>query len=149
VGKTALGFQSRGMETFPRPAFHWSLMESSCNSCGYCAQVCPTGAICERRPFEKSPPLPGIQETIQCEYCSRGCFMNIWRYGEQVLKVLPKERAEGCSLGRYAVLIGREPKGGWTEDQANALRKALTGDLRALMGEPPKTILGIDCTKKG
>jgi len=75
--------------------------------------------------------------------------MEVWRYGEFVLSVSPMERLKSCSLGRYALLIGREPLGGWNAEQAVSLRKAFLSDLQAFMGELPKTIFGIDCAQQG
>jgi formate dehydrogenase major subunit len=44
-GLTALGFCGRGFDTSVRPALDKHLKDTACNSCGKCAEVCPTGAF--------------------------------------------------------------------------------------------------------
>lgn len=143
VGVTALGFDGRGFETTAQPAFDWPMAESDCISCGYCAAVCPTGALQERRPFEKTPPLPMETETVVCSYCSRGCEFELQHYGKRVLKAIPRKQAESCSIGRFGPVVHNERYGASTPEQRSALRKVLTGDLRAFVGELPEFVGGI------
>lgn len=140
VGATALGFDGRGFETAAEPAFAWPLMKSDCISCGNCAVVCPTGALQERRPFEKSPPLPLEKEVITCGHCARGCQYELHHYGKRVLKAIPCNRNENCSIGRYAPVLLNESHDAFSAQQETALRKVLTGDLRAFIGELPERI---------
>ncbi|MDR0223414.1 MAG: FAD-dependent oxidoreductase [Oscillospiraceae bacterium] len=44
-GISALGFCGRGFDTVVKPAFDKRLRDTECNSCGKCAEACPTGAI--------------------------------------------------------------------------------------------------------
>lgn len=140
VGVTALGFDGRGFETAAQPAFHWPMGESDCISCGYCVQICPTGALQERRPFEKTPPLPLEKEEIVCERCPRACRFELHRYGGRVLKAFPLKREESCSIGRYGPVVESERFVDLTDAQRSALFKVLTGDLRAFIGPKPERI---------
>ncbi len=133
VGATALGFESRGFETTAAPAFQWPLAESDCVSCGLCAAVCPTGALQDRRPFEKTPPLPIEEEDIVCARCDRGCPFTLHRYGGKVLKAIPKERGNSCSIGRYGPVV--DQLGEMTPEQREAVDKALHGDLKLYQGK--------------
>ena len=140
VGVTALGFDGRGFETAAQPAFHWPMFSSDCISCGYCTTVCPTGALQERRPFEKTPPLPLEKEAIRCGHCDKGCAFELHRYGSRVLKAIPMKQAECCSIGRFAPVVENEHLSTLTDEQMQALRKLLTGDLRAFVGEKPEKV---------
>jgi formate dehydrogenase major subunit len=42
---TALGFHGRGFDTTVKPALGRHLKDTNCNSCGKCAEICPTGAM--------------------------------------------------------------------------------------------------------
>ncbi len=140
VGVTALGFDGRGFDTAAQPAFDWPMAGSDCISCGYCAAICPTGALQERRPFEKTPPLPLMKSAFTCQYCARGCRFELHRYGNRVLKAIPLSQKESCSIGRFAPVLENQGLEGMTAEQADALRKALTGDLRAFIGDKPKAV---------
>jgi len=45
-GVTALGFAGRGFNTTVKPALDKLLKDTTCNSCGKCYEICPTGALC-------------------------------------------------------------------------------------------------------
>ncbi|MCL1789573.1 MAG: FAD-dependent oxidoreductase [Oscillospiraceae bacterium] len=45
---TALGFAGRGFNTTVKPALDKRLEDTSCNSCGKCEKICPTGAFVKR-----------------------------------------------------------------------------------------------------
>lgn len=144
TGVTALGFDGRGFETAAQPAFDWPLADSNCISCGYCAAICPTGALQERRPFEKTPPLPPVIESHVCAYCERGCVFDLYRYGSRVLKAVPQDLSRSCSIGRFAPVVTNERTEALTQAQKHALGKVLTGDLRTFVGEWPGRIGEID-----
>jgi len=51
-GIGVLGFESRGFNTFVSPAADRSFADSPCIQCGQCINVCPTGALSERREID-------------------------------------------------------------------------------------------------
>ncbi|MDR0898147.1 MAG: FAD-dependent oxidoreductase, partial [Oscillospiraceae bacterium] len=138
VGAAALAFDGRGFDTAAEPAFHWPLFDSDCISCGRCADLCPTGALQARKPFEKSPPLPTKAEEITCPHCEKGCRFTLRRYGEVVVDARPVEQAASCGIGRYAPLVkGRD----WKPEQAEAIQKAMQGDLRTFEGDGAEQVI--------
>lgn len=96
---------NRGDQTKIVPDRGDSLMESSCVSCGACADTCPSGAISDRLVAEKGEPTSWTRTT--CPYCGTGCEMEVGvRDGEVIVArpVLDSPVSKGhlCVKGRYA-----------------------------------------------
>lgn len=82
-----------------------SLIDSSCVSCGACADTCPTGAI-----IDKS--LVGVEGGISwtrttCEYCGTGCEFFAGTHAGHLVATrpvisAPSSRGHLCVKGRYA-----------------------------------------------
>lgn len=138
VGVAALGYNGRGFGTEAEPPFDWPMNNSDCISCGYCASVCPTGALQDRHPYTKSPALPAEKVTATCHYCSKACQMELHYYHDHLVKAYPLDRKRSCSIGRYGlVLAGAEIKPDMTREQEVGLLKAITGDLEYFEGSIP------------
>ena len=95
----------RGDQVRIVPDVGLSLMESTCVSCGACADTCPSGAISDRLVVEKGQPDTWTRTT--CPYCGTGCEMEVGtRNGEVVVArpVLdaPVSKGHLCVKGRYA-----------------------------------------------
>lgn len=105
VGATALGFVSRGFETYVAPSMGDSLTETRCESCGLCISTCPTAAITENVPFKPAPVEWDTVKTI-CNYCSVGCELNIHHISGFVLRITGSEgliNRDGnlCRYGKF------------------------------------------------
>jgi formate dehydrogenase major subunit len=135
----ALGWLGRGFDTEVSPAFARPLGESECISCGACAAICPTGALRQRNPLGKTPPLPTQEKLITCQHCSRKCYFMLHHYQGLPLKAQPLDGRKSCGIGRFALVWAantapedlRRLSGG---DKEKILR-ALTGDLRYYEGD--------------
>ena len=95
----------RGSESMVSPAFHRSHMESYCEFCGACVDICPTGALSERaRKWE------GVADDLKatiCPLCSIGCQINLEIKGERVIGVIPDplgdiNKGQACVKGKFA-----------------------------------------------
>lgn len=95
----------RGAETRIVADSGGALGESSCVSCGACADTCPSGAIADRS-------LSGVEEEVAwtrttCEYCGTGCELwagavNDRLIGARPVIEAPSSKGHLCVKGRYA-----------------------------------------------
>jgi len=81
------------------------LGESSCVSCGACADTCPTGALEDKQLINHKPATSWIRTV--CPYCGTGCEMSVGIAEEQIIAIkpildAPVSRGHLCVKGRYA-----------------------------------------------
>ena len=109
VGANTLGVEERGVKTFVIADLNVPLGQSSCVSCGTCIQVCPTGALIDRKSaylgHEKNLD---VQKTI-CVGCSLGCGIQVFSRNGQVIRIegdwdAPINSGVLCKTGRFAPL---------------------------------------------
>ncbi len=86
VGANALTLVKRGFDTYVAPAMGYSLLETTCESCGLCLSACPTGALTENVPFKPGPVRMETFDTI-CGFCSVGCKLTFHHRNGFIMKV--------------------------------------------------------------
>ncbi|HSO74720.1 MAG TPA: formate dehydrogenase subunit alpha [Blastocatellia bacterium] len=96
---------NRGDQTCIRPDSGTTLLESSCVSCGACANTCPTGAVEDKSVLEHGVPTAWTRTT--CPYCGTGCEMNVGVRENRIVQIepaleAPVSRGHLCVKGRYA-----------------------------------------------
>lgn len=96
---------NRGDQTEIRPDIGNSLLQSSCVSCGACADTCPSGAISDRVVVERGEPTSWTRTT--CPYCGTGCEMEVGVLNHEVITArpvldAPVSKGHLCVKGRYA-----------------------------------------------
>lgn len=104
-GQFAWRAWNRGDRTRILPDKGLKMLDSSCVSCGACADTCPSGAIQDRLVVEQGQPDKWTRTT--CPYCGTGCEMWLGtREGKVVVAkpVLdaPVNKGHLCVKGRYA-----------------------------------------------
>lgn len=111
AGHNVLGEMNRGIDTTIIADMNVPLGESSCTSCGLCVQVCPTGAITDKRSYYFGKDIQTEEIYSNCDQCPIGCGVKIYKKkgSNFIVKIygdFDKEN-EGilCKLGRYAALF--------------------------------------------
>ncbi len=82
-----------------------TLLESTCVSCGACADTCPTGAITDRVAVRRDVPVTWTRTT--CPYCGTGCEMDVAVQNQRIAQIRPRldapvNKGHLCVKGRYA-----------------------------------------------
>ncbi|MCP4004511.1 MAG: 2Fe-2S iron-sulfur cluster binding domain-containing protein [bacterium] len=103
-GVSAIGLVSRGPETSISTADELSLLDTTCELCGGCVDVCPTGALREKLPDQeaRAPDLESVRTT--CGYCGVGCQLDL---------LVDRSARDGRG---QVVRIGNPPPGTTTND---------------------------------
>jgi len=105
-GASAISFVFRGSRAIIGTAFDRPLIESGCQFCGACVDVCPTGALTERA--VRGELLPDEERPTVCPLCSLGCELTLsLRDGRMIRSAAGNRdsfnRGQVCVKGRFLV----------------------------------------------
>jgi formate dehydrogenase major subunit len=108
VANHTLGLRQRGAQTMICADMNVPFGESTCISCGTCLQVCPTGALIDKRSAYMDMGHHVQVERVQstCSQCSLGCGIEIVTRGGNVMRVEGAWEAQPnggvlCKKGRF------------------------------------------------
>ncbi len=115
VANHTLGVRQRGAQTMIHADMNVPFGESSCVSCGTCLQVCPTGALVDKRSAFMGRDIETQHIKSTCSWCSVGCGMQIVTRGSNVLRIdsdwdAPVNGGLLCQLGRFDPLYDERPR---------------------------------------
>jgi predicted molibdopterin-dependent oxidoreductase YjgC len=100
-----LGFLERGAQTRVGAVPGRSHLEMDCEFCGSCVDVCPTGALYDKRTKWEGPPETSGE--LICPYCSVGCRMELRIGNGRIVGVRaadgPANAGQACVRGRYGL----------------------------------------------
>ncbi|MBC7194278.1 MAG: (2Fe-2S)-binding protein [Caldisericia bacterium] len=117
AGHFVLGEMNRGIETLIIADMNLPLGESSCVSCGLCVQVCPTGALMDKRSVYLGKEIQTDIVYSNCNECAVGCGTKVYKKKNSnfIVKIygdMDCEINDGvlCKLGRYSALFEERPR---------------------------------------
>jgi len=102
-----LAFTYRGSQAIVGTAFGRSHLEADCQFCGACVDVCPTGALADKRGKWEGVPTSTVLSV--CPYCSVGCSVNVQVKDGRVIRTVgrddgPTNDGQLCVRGRFCVV---------------------------------------------
>jgi len=102
-----LAFAYRGSQAIVGTAFGRSHLEAGCQFCGACVDVCPTGALADKRGKWEGVPTAVVPSV--CPYCSVGCAVNVEVKDGRVIRTVghddgPANDGQLCVRGRFGVV---------------------------------------------
>lgn len=100
-GAGTLTFLYRGPKTIVGTAFERPHVDSGCQFCGACVDICPTGALSDRLAKWQGVPESVVQ-TI-CPYCGAGCKIQLELKEGRVIRSIPENNIQICDRGRFGI----------------------------------------------
>jgi formate dehydrogenase major subunit len=109
VGNNTLAIENRGSSCMLIADYGVPFGESTCIRCGTCVQVCPTGALIDRRSAYLGLDVKAEHTNSVCLGCSVGCGVDVITHNNQIHHVeglwdAPINEGLLCEVGRYQSL---------------------------------------------
>lgn len=110
-----LDLRQRGALTMLTADMNVALAQSSCISCGVCLDVCPTGALVDKRSAFLGRDCDSNHIASICSQCSIGCGIEIVTRANSVLRIrglwdAPVNAGVLCKKGRFESLGDDRPR---------------------------------------
>lgn len=103
------GFAKRGFDTTIDTFFGKSLLETNCESCGNCVDICPTGALWEKNILMDKPiPLDYEKITTVCPFCGFGCKINLCVRNGRLEKAEGIDEVSMCVRGKFGPVMAQD-----------------------------------------
>ena len=138
VGNHTLGLKLRGSNTMVCADMDVPFGDSTCISCGTCLQVCPTGALVDRKSAYTGRAIQTERIKSACTFCSVGCSTEIVTRSGNVLRVEGDWEGHNagvlCVLGRFDPLYDNRQR-------ITAPRIRRNGELKAVSWETALNIV--------
>ena len=105
-GAHVLAFVGRGSESVIGTAMDRRLLDSGCQFCGACVDVCPTASLSARA--SRYDPRPDREATAICPFCGQGCTLKVGFANDKITLSAPDpegpaNRGQACVRGRFLV----------------------------------------------
>ncbi|MFX1355936.1 MAG: sulfide/dihydroorotate dehydrogenase-like FAD/NAD-binding protein [Promethearchaeota archaeon] len=106
-GIGAISLINRGYDTQVSTAFDKLLIDSNCQFCGACVDICPTSALS----VINSKWVINVDDivTSTCGFCSVGCGFDYYSVSDKIVKSIPNKdceinKGQSCVIGRFCTV---------------------------------------------
>src|SRR5256714_1639347 len=103
MGEQAIEAGNRGADTVIGTYGGWL----NCSQCGNCIEVCPTGTLLDGTYRHQHRPWELNQTISTCTYCSDGCQMSLGSRGNDVVRIVARDRYVNGLNGEFLCIKGR------------------------------------------
>jgi NADH-quinone oxidoreductase subunit G len=103
MGEDAIEAGNRGANTVIGTYGGWL----NCSQCGNCIEVCPTGTLLDGTYRHQARPWELTQTVSTCTYCSDGCQMSLGSRGDELMRVVARDRYVNGLNGEFLCIKGR------------------------------------------
>ncbi|MGH9956969.1 MAG: molybdopterin-dependent oxidoreductase, partial [Pyrinomonadaceae bacterium] len=103
MGEDAIEAGGRGAHTVIGTYGGWL----DCSQCGNCIEVCPTGTLLDATYRHQARPWELAQTISTCTYCSDGCQISLGSRGDDLLRIVARERYVNGHNGEFLCIKGR------------------------------------------
>lgn len=163
VVNEVLDFCRRGHETSIIFDTDSPMGASTCVQCGECVQLCPVGALIEKKSIGKARSWEIEKVRTTCPYCGVGCQLYLHTKGEQIVKVTGVEegapnKGRLCVKGRFGydfIYSGErlttpliKENGAFREASWDEALDLVAGKFKQIIAESgPDAIAGVSCAR--
>src|SRR2546423_1968606 len=103
IGEDAIEAGNRGSNTVIGTYGGWL----NCSECGNCIEVCPTGTLLDGTYRHQHRPWELTQTISTCTYCSDGCQMSLGSRGDELMRIVARDRYVNGLNGEFLCIKGR------------------------------------------
>lgn len=103
MGEQAIEAGNRGANTVIGTYGDWL----NCSQCGNCIEVCPTGTLLDGTYRHQHRPWELNQNVSTCTYCSDGCQMSLGSRGNELVRIVARDRYVNGLNGEFLCIKGR------------------------------------------
>ena len=103
MGEDAIEAGGRGANTVIGTYGGWL----DCSQCGNCIEVCPTGTLLDGTYRHQARPWELSQTISTCTYCSDGCQMSLGSRGDELMRIVARDRYVNGLNGEFLCIKGR------------------------------------------
>jgi NADH-quinone oxidoreductase subunit G len=103
MGEEAIEAGNRGANTVIGTFGGWL----NCSQCGNCIEVCPTGTLLDGTYRHQHRPWELRQTVSTCTYCSDGCQLSLGSRGDEVVRIVARDRYVNGHNGEFLCVKGR------------------------------------------